>query len=107
MRWRFSCAATVPNCHAWDPAFAAELAVILDQGARAMMTEGRDEFHYVTVMNEPYAQPDLPEGVEADLLKGLYRLGGWGDAAAPVRAPAPATTYTNEFAQRAKLRYGA
>lgn len=79
-------AATVPTCHAWDPAFAAELAVILDHGARAMMTEGRDEFHYVTVMNEPYAQPDLPEGVEADLLKGLYRFGGRGDAAAPVRA---------------------
>ena len=67
-------AATIPNCRAYDPAFAYEMAVILDHGARAMMEEGKDEFYYVTAMNENYAQPSMPAGVEADIVKGLYRL---------------------------------
>ena len=67
-------AATIPNCRAYDPAFAYEVAVIFDHGARAMMEEGRDEFYYVTAMNENYAQPSMPEGVEADIIKGLYRV---------------------------------
>jgi pyruvate dehydrogenase E1 component len=67
-------AATIPNCRAYDPAFAYEMAVIFDHGARAMMEEGRDEFYYVTAMNENYAQPSMPEGVEADIVKGLYRV---------------------------------
>jgi pyruvate dehydrogenase E1 component len=67
-------AATIPNCRAFDPAFAYEMAVIFDHGARAMMEEGRDEFYYVTAMNENYAQPSMPEGVEADIVKGLYRV---------------------------------
>jgi pyruvate dehydrogenase E1 component len=53
-------AATIPNCRAWDPAFAGELAVILDHGMREMLVEQRDVFYYVTLMNENYAQPDLP-----------------------------------------------
>lgn len=68
-------ASTVPNCRAYDPAFAYELAVILDHGARAMMEQGKDEFYYVTAMNENYAQPSMPAGVEADIIKGLYRIG--------------------------------
>ena len=69
-----SIAATIPNCRAYDPAFAYELAVIVDHGARAMMEEGKDEFYYVTAMNENYAQPSMPEGVEDDIIKGLYRV---------------------------------
>jgi len=53
---------------------AYEVAVILDHGARAMMEEGKDEFYYVTAMNENYAQPSMPEGVEGDIIKGLYRV---------------------------------
>ncbi len=68
-------AATIPNCHAYDPAFAGELAVILDHGARSMMERRDDAFYYITVMNENYAQPALPAGVEADIIKGLYRFG--------------------------------
>lgn len=68
-------AATIPNCRAYDPAFAYELAVILDHGARGMMEENRDEFYYITAMNENYAQPSLPEGAEAGIVKGLYRIG--------------------------------
>ena len=67
-------AATVPNCRAYDPAFACELAVIVDAGARRMLEQQCDEFYYITVMNENYAQPSLVAGSEADILKGLYRF---------------------------------
>ncbi|MEO5701463.1 MAG: alpha-ketoglutarate dehydrogenase [Casimicrobiaceae bacterium] len=76
-------AATVPNCRAYDPAFAGELAVILDHGARQMMEAGEDVFYYVTVMNENYAQPSLPAGAAADIIRGMHRITGDGDA--PVR----------------------
>ena len=67
-------AATIPNCKAYDPAFAGEMAVIIDAGIREMMVEQRDVFYYVTLMNENYAQPSLPEGVAEDLLRGCYRF---------------------------------
>ena len=67
-------AATIPNCKAYDPAFAGEMAVIVDQGMREMLVEQQDVFYYVTLMNENYAQPDLPAGVEAALLRGCYRF---------------------------------
>jgi pyruvate dehydrogenase E1 component len=66
-------AAAVPNCRAYDPCFAGEFAVILDHGMRQMLEQQEDVFYYVTLMNENYAQPSLPAGVEADLIKGLYR----------------------------------
>lgn len=75
-------AATIPNCKAYDPAFAGELAVILDAGMREMLVEQQDVFYYVTLMNENYAQPDLPEGVAADVLRGGYRFGRFGPAKA-------------------------
>ncbi len=77
-------AATIPNCRAYDPAFAGELAVILDYGARAMMERREDAFYYITAMNENYAHPTLPAGAESDIIKGLYRFGS--------RAPASATS---------------
>ncbi len=67
-------ASTVPNCRAYDPAFAYEMAVIFDHGARSMMEEGRDEFYYVTAMNENYAQPSMPVGAEQGIIRGLYRI---------------------------------
>src|SRR4030095_9654632 len=54
-------AATIPNRQAYDPAFAGELAGSVDRGMREMLVEQRDVFYYVTLMNENYAQPDLPE----------------------------------------------
>ncbi|WP_223569775.1 alpha-ketoglutarate dehydrogenase [Pseudomonas sp. BF-R-26] len=66
-------ASMVPNCRAYDPAFAGEFAVILDHGMRQMLERQVDEFYYVTLMNENYAQPTLPEGVESDIIKGMYR----------------------------------
>ena len=76
-------AATVPNCRAYDPCFAGEFAVILDHGMRQMLERQEDVFYYVTLMNENYAQPSLPAGVEADVIQGLYRYG-----TAAVEAPA-------------------
>jgi pyruvate dehydrogenase E1 component len=67
-------AALIPNCRAYDPAFAGELAVILDHGARQMLERGNDVFYYLTVMNENYPQPSLPAGVAADVIRGLYRF---------------------------------
>ena len=65
-------AATIPNCKAYDPAFAGEMAVIVDHGMREMLIEQKDVFYYVTLMNENYAQPDLPASVHDQLLKGGY-----------------------------------
>ncbi|MDB5930393.1 MAG: 2-oxo-acid dehydrogenase component, homodimeric type, partial [Polaromonas sp.] len=65
-------AATVPNCRAYDPAFAAELAVIIDHGMREMMVAQQDVFYYITMMNENYAQPDLRPGSEAGIIAGCY-----------------------------------
>ncbi len=67
-------AATIPNCKAYDPAFACELAVIIDHGMREMMVEQRDVFYYITMMNENYAQPDLVTGSEAEIIRGCYKL---------------------------------
>jgi pyruvate dehydrogenase E1 component len=78
-------AATIPNCKAYDPAFAGELAVILDAGMREMVEQQADVFYYVTLMNENYAQPDLPVGVEVDVLRGGYRFGVYGPSDAAQR----------------------
>lgn len=64
----------VPNLMAYDPAYAYELAVIVEDGLRRMYAEGEDIFYYVTVMNENYNQPAMPEGVREDILRGMYRL---------------------------------
>jgi pyruvate dehydrogenase E1 component len=66
-------AATVPNCRAYDPAFAYELALILDYGMRRMLEQQVDEFYYITMMNENYGQPSMPPGVDSDIIQGMYR----------------------------------
>jgi pyruvate dehydrogenase E1 component len=71
----------VPNCRAWDPAFGYELATIIQDGARRMLEEQEDVFHYITVMNENYAQPAMPEGVREGILNGMYLLQWKPDAA--------------------------
>jgi pyruvate dehydrogenase E1 component len=67
-------AATIPNCRAYDPTYGYELAVIIRDGLRRMCEEQEDVFYYLTVMNEPYVQPALPEGAEEGILRGLYLL---------------------------------
>jgi len=63
----------VPNLKAYDPAFAYELAVIVEDGIRRMYVDGESIFYYITVMNEPYAMPPMPEGVREGIVRGLYR----------------------------------
>ncbi len=65
-------AATIPNCKAYDPAFASELAVIVDAGMRQMMIEQEDVFYYITLMNENYAQADLKDEAKQDIIRGCY-----------------------------------
>jgi pyruvate dehydrogenase E1 component len=74
-------AATVPNCRAYDPAFAGEMAVIVDRGMREMLVEQRDVFYYLTLMNENYAQPDVPAGAHDDIARGCYRFASYGPEA--------------------------
>jgi pyruvate dehydrogenase E1 component len=73
-------ATTVPNCVAYDPAYAYELAVIIHDGLRRMYAEQESIFYYITVMNENYVQPAMPAGVESGILRGGYalRAGGRG-----------------------------
>jgi pyruvate dehydrogenase E1 component len=71
-------ATTVPNCVAYDPAFACELAVIVQDGLRRMYAEQENVFYYVTCMNENYVQPALPAGAEQGILRGMYRLTAGG-----------------------------
>ena len=66
--------ATIPNCRSYDPTYAYELAVIIQHGLQRMVTEQRDEFYYITLMNENYEHPAMPQGVEAGILKGMYAL---------------------------------
>ena len=65
-------AATIPNCVSYDPTFAYELAVIIQDGMRRMYQEQEDVFYYLTVMNENYAHPAMPEGAETGIIKGMY-----------------------------------
>jgi pyruvate dehydrogenase E1 component len=65
-------ASTIPNCRAYDPAFACELAVIVDYGMRRLLEQQVDEFYYVTAMNDNYAQPGLIAGAEDDIIRGMY-----------------------------------
>ena len=84
-------AAAIPNCKAYDPAFAGELAVIIDHGMREMLMEQKDVFYYVTVMNENYAQPSLPAGTEHDVIRGCYKFRNYPGTAAATSRPACVT----------------
>ena len=67
-------AATVPNCMPYDPTFAHEVAVIVQDGLRRMVDEQEDVFYYITLMNENYPMPGLKQGTETQILKGMYLL---------------------------------
>ncbi|MCH8477175.1 MAG: pyruvate dehydrogenase (acetyl-transferring), homodimeric type [Wenzhouxiangella sp.] len=67
-------AGTIPNCVTYDPAFSYELAVIIQDGLRRMYAEEEDVYYYITVLNENYAHPAMPEGVEDGIRKGMYLL---------------------------------
>lgn len=67
-------ATTIPSLYTYDPAFAYELAVIISDGMKRMYRDGEDIFYYLSVYNENYAQPAMPDGCEEGILKGLYKF---------------------------------
>jgi pyruvate dehydrogenase E1 component len=67
-------ASVIPNCVAYDPTYAYELAVIIHDGLRRMLAEQEDVFYYITLMNENYEHPAMPAGAEPGILKGMYLL---------------------------------
>ena len=76
----------VPNLLAYDPAFAYEIAVIIQDGIRRMYKDGENIFYYITVMNEPYAMPAMPGDVKEGILKGMYRFRASADKKSKLRA---------------------
>jgi len=78
-------ASTVPNCRAYEPAFAGELAVILEHGMREMLERGEDVFYYVTVSNENYAQLAPGDDARRDVIRGMYRFSSTAGARGRVR----------------------
>ena len=74
---------TVPNCISYDPAYAFELAVIIQRGLQHMYVEQAAVYYYLTLMNEAYQHPAMPEGAETDIVKGMYLLETLGESSAP------------------------
>ena len=66
--------ATIPNCVSYDPCFAYELAVIIQNGLYRMIENQEDVYYYITIMNENYSHPDMPKGVEDQIIKGMYQF---------------------------------
>jgi pyruvate dehydrogenase E1 component len=64
----------IPNCISYDPTFAFEVAVIMQDGLRRMFAEQEDVYYYITVMNENYEHPEMPKDAQADIIKGMYLL---------------------------------
>jgi len=75
--------ATVPNCISYDPTYSYEMAVIIQDGLRRMYEEQEDVFYYITAMNENHLHPAIPEGAEADILKGMYLFKAGEQSRAP------------------------
>ena len=76
----------VPTCRSYDPAYAYELAVIIQDGIKRMYGDGEQCFYYITVMNEQHEMPAMPEGAAEGIIKGLYRFSSASNGSAKVRA---------------------
>ncbi|WP_325894633.1 alpha-ketoglutarate dehydrogenase [Grimontia sp. NTOU-MAR1] len=95
-------ASTIPNCKSFDPAFAYELAVIIDHGAKRMMEQQHDEFYYITLMNENYPHPSSQTEYQTDIIKGLHRLETYSEIDAVINLVGAGTImmeviYASEF----------
>ncbi len=96
--------ATIPNCVSYDPTFGYEVAVIVQDGLRRMFAEQHDCYYYITLMNENYPHPAMPEGAAADIIKGMYRFeaGAKGKAGLRVQLLGSGTIF-REAIEAAKL----
>ncbi|MEY4768322.1 MAG: pyruvate dehydrogenase component, partial [Pseudomonadota bacterium] len=95
--------ATVPNCKSYDPTYSYELAVIIQDGLRRMYVEQENIFYYITVMNENYVHPQMPAGIEADILKGMYCFKRGNDSDLPTAQLLGSGTIFREVEAAAKL----
>jgi len=94
----------VPNCRAYDPAFSYEVAVIIHEGLRRMLVEQEDVFYYVTLMNENYRHPPMPNGAQEGILRGMYLLRESESAGKPPRVQLLGSgTILNEVLAAAEL----
>ncbi len=99
-------ALTIPNLVAYDPAYAYELAVIIKDGIRRMYVEDEQIFYYITLLNENYAQPPMPEGVEEGILKGMYKFQSSAKAQAQILGSGSIMTQAVKAAELLKEKYG-
>ncbi len=97
-------AGLIPNCISYDPTFAYELAVIVQDGLKRMYVEQEDVFYYITLMNENYAHPAMPAGAEEGILKGMYLLRDGGDSAVKVQLMGSGTILNEVIAAADLLR---
>ena len=67
-------ASTIPNLKAYDPAYAYEIAIIIQNGLKIMYQDNQDVFYYITLENENYVQPAMPQGVEEGIIRGMYQI---------------------------------
>jgi pyruvate dehydrogenase E1 component len=88
----------IPICESYDPTFAYELAVIMNHGLKEMYVENKDKFYYITVMNENYTHPAMPEGVEQDIINGCYLFKTVGDAKVSVNLMGSGTIFREVIA---------
>ena len=101
-------ASTVPYCRAWDPAFAYELAVIINHGMDEMWKQNMDVIHYIMLYNENQQQPKKPSGVEDDIIQGAYRIKSFqGDKKPQIRllGSGPILQYVLEASQTLHEKY--
>jgi len=82
-------AGTIPNCVSYDPTFAHEVAVIMQDGLKRMVERQENVFYYITLLNENYAMPGLKEGTEAQIIKGMYLLEPAAETKGKAKAKAP------------------
>jgi len=96
----------IPNCISYDPTFGYELAVVVQDGLRRMVQEQEDVYYYLTVMNENYEHPAIPEGREQDIIKGMYafRQGGADDKALRVQLLGSGTIFNEVIAAATLLK---
>ena len=99
-------ALTIPNLVAYDPAFAYELAVIIKDGIRRMYVENEQIYYYITLMNENYEQPALPDGAEEGILKGMYKFQGSEKAQAQILGSGSILTEAIKAADLLKEQFG-
>jgi pyruvate dehydrogenase E1 component len=97
---------TIPNCVSYDPTFAYEVAVIMQDGLRRMYAEQQDVYYYMTVMNENYRHPAMPEGAAPSIIKGMYlfRAGGKKSKAPRVQLLGSGTIFREVIAAADLLR---